>query len=244
MPKFISVLFLSPSHAPAYPRLEPDCLATIKGQHGRDVSDNIIFEPIRGLCAVCWLFDDKEIENKCPRHPKAQRWRNQYVAKYFYIWIPLWEYYHPCVGDTGLTKSDNHLACPIFNHQKMVSQTTTPIDLLLGPSKDALKSKFVGKSLDGIRTPAFIVDRSLFAKNCASMHKRAEEWGATFRAHLKTHKVRMIYYCVPDSYHSHTVPLKIRRPRVQGYNLFPSGVALMLWLCQRYWKLGQLSARV
>lgn len=83
------------------------------------------------------------------------------------------------------------MAGPVLDLQKMVSQSTTPIELLLGPSKDALRSQFVGKSLDGIRTPAFIVDRSLFAKNCAGMHKRAEEWGATFRAHLKTHKVRI-----------------------------------------------------
>ncbi|EKM83905.1 hypothetical protein AGABI1DRAFT_66972 [Agaricus bisporus var. burnettii JB137-S8] len=70
----------------------------------------------------------------------------------------------------------------------MVSQTATPLHLLLGPIKDALRNDFVGKSLDGIRTPALVIDRSLFAKNCASMHQRAEEWGATFRAHLKTHK--------------------------------------------------------
>lgn len=72
---------------------------------------------------------------------------------------------------------------------KMVSQTATPMHLLLGPSKDALRNEFVGKSLDGIRTPALVIDRSLFAKNCAGMHQRAEEWGASFRAHLKTHKV-------------------------------------------------------
>lgn len=71
----------------------------------------------------------------------------------------------------------------------MVPQTTTPIHLLLGPSKEALRSEFVGKPLDGIRTPALVIDRSLFAQNCTSMHQRAAEWGATFRAHLKTHKV-------------------------------------------------------
>lgn len=71
----------------------------------------------------------------------------------------------------------------------MVPQTSTPYHLLLRPNKDALRSEFVGKSLDGIRTPALIIDRHQFAKNCASMHQRAMEWGATFRAHLKTHKV-------------------------------------------------------
>ncbi|KAF9453848.1 hypothetical protein P691DRAFT_694040 [Macrolepiota fuliginosa MF-IS2] len=70
----------------------------------------------------------------------------------------------------------------------MVSQSTTPYSLLLRPNEDALRNEFVGKSLDGIRTPAFIIDRQIFAKNCANMHQRAAEWGATFRAHLKTHK--------------------------------------------------------
>ncbi|KXN90059.1 D-serine dehydratase [Leucoagaricus sp. SymC.cos] len=70
----------------------------------------------------------------------------------------------------------------------MVTQTTTPYHLLLGPSQDLLRSEFVGKTLDTVRTPAFTIDRDVFAKNCAQMHQRATEWGASFRAHLKTHK--------------------------------------------------------
>ncbi|KAF9475980.1 hypothetical protein BDN70DRAFT_883004 [Pholiota conissans] len=67
-------------------------------------------------------------------------------------------------------------------------QTETPIHLLTRPSKAQLIEAFVGKHLDTLRTPAFIVDRKLFAANCASMHRKAREWGASFRAHLKTHK--------------------------------------------------------
>ncbi|KAF9044569.1 hypothetical protein BDZ89DRAFT_1059048 [Hymenopellis radicata] len=70
----------------------------------------------------------------------------------------------------------------------MTVQTKTPIDFLALPSKDILVKEFVGKSLDGLRTPAFIIDRGIFAENCAKMHKKAEAWGAGFRAHLKTHK--------------------------------------------------------
>ena len=58
--------------------------------------------------------------------------------------------------------------------------------------KHALLDKYLGKSLDTLRTPAMIIDRSLFAKNCASMHLKAREWGASFRAHLKTHKVASV----------------------------------------------------
>ena len=36
-----------------------------------------------------------------------------------------------------------------------------------------------------------VIDRSIFAQNCARMHEKAARWGASFRAHLKTHKVNV-----------------------------------------------------
>ncbi|KAG2023651.1 hypothetical protein CC2G_001282 [Coprinopsis cinerea AmutBmut pab1-1] len=54
-----------------------------------------------------------------------------------------------------------------------------------------LRERFVGKSIDDadlVRTPALIIDRGVFEANCAGMMKKAREWGAEFRAHLKTHK--------------------------------------------------------
>lgn len=69
------------------------------------------------------------------------------------------------------------------------TQTTTPHNFLELSSKDALAKEFVGKPLEALRTPAFVIDRAVFAKNCARMHANAEQWGASFRAHLKTHKV-------------------------------------------------------
>ena len=68
-------------------------------------------------------------------------------------------------------------------------QSTTPYHLLLRPDKKALCEAYVGKPLDALRTPAFIVDRATFAENCAKMLRASEEWGAKFRCHLKTHKV-------------------------------------------------------
>lgn len=68
-------------------------------------------------------------------------------------------------------------------------QTTTPRHLANLPEKSALAAEFVGKPLQALRTPAFIIDRTLFADNCARMHENAKEWGAGFRAHIKTHKV-------------------------------------------------------
>lgn len=58
-----------------------------------------------------------------------------------------------------------------------------------GPvQKDELVKAFAGKSIESLRTPALVIDRSLFAQNCVRMHQKAAEWGAGFRAHLKTHK--------------------------------------------------------
>jgi hypothetical protein len=71
----------------------------------------------------------------------------------------------------------------------MSIQTTTPYRLLLRPDKKALCETYIGKPLDILRTPAFIVDRAIFAENCAKMLRASEEWGAKFRCHLKTHKV-------------------------------------------------------
>ncbi len=75
-------------------------------------------------------------------------------------------------------------------HRIAMAKTTTPIHLSGKPSKAALVEEFVGKPLTCLRTPAFIIDRSVFARNCSSMSSKTMEWGASFRAHLKTHKVR------------------------------------------------------
>lgn len=69
-----------------------------------------------------------------------------------------------------------------------IKQTHTPWQLLT-PNKDALVKEFVGKPLDELRTPALVVDRAAFRDNCVKMHQNAKDWGASFRAHLKTHKV-------------------------------------------------------
>ncbi|KAJ3507761.1 hypothetical protein NMY22_g16829 [Coprinellus aureogranulatus] len=54
--------------------------------------------------------------------------------------------------------------------------------------QEKLKAEYVGKTLDDVPTPAFVIDRGIFEENCAAMIRKAKEWGAGFRAHLKTHK--------------------------------------------------------
>lgn len=58
------------------------------------------------------------------------------------------------------------------------------------PDKKALNCAFVGKPIASLRTPAFVIDRAIFSANCARMHQNVASWGADFRAHIKTHKVR------------------------------------------------------
>jgi hypothetical protein len=69
------------------------------------------------------------------------------------------------------------------------AQTRTPYQLLDRPCKAVLVDEFLGKPVSSLRTPAMVIDRKLFAENCAEMHQRSKTWGASFRAHLKTHKV-------------------------------------------------------
>ncbi|KAJ7128066.1 putative serine dehydratase domain-containing protein [Mycena filopes] len=68
------------------------------------------------------------------------------------------------------------------------TQNKTPYSLANLPQKQALVEKFVGQPLESLRTPAMVIDRSVFQRNCVSMLKNATEWGATLRSHLKTHK--------------------------------------------------------
>lgn len=75
----------------------------------------------------------------------------------------------------------------------MDAPTRTPYQFMERPRKDALVKEFTGKPLEVLRTPAIIIDRNIFAQNCARMHEKTRGWGAGFRAHLKTHKVGLKY---------------------------------------------------
>ena len=84
----------------------------------------------------------------------------------------------------------------LFNHLERMappplgpSQTRTSIHLAGHPQKSALVAEFAGNHLRELRTPALVIDRHVFSKNCARMHDNAAGYGAAFRAHLKTHKV-------------------------------------------------------
>ena len=67
-------------------------------------------------------------------------------------------------------------------------QTETPIELLKLPNKADLVRAFVGKPLSSLRTPAIVLDRMRFARNCEAMSESCVRQDITFRAHVKTHK--------------------------------------------------------
>ncbi|RXK38267.1 D-serine dehydratase [Tremella mesenterica] len=56
------------------------------------------------------------------------------------------------------------------------------------PDKRSLVKEFVGLNLDQLRTPALVIDQSIFRDNCERLTREAERRGMRFRAHVKTHK--------------------------------------------------------
>lgn len=61
--------------------------------------------------------------------------------------------------------------------------------------RDELLSQYLDLPLRQIPTPAMIINKSVFARNCAEMHRRCKQWGWKFRTHIKTHKVRKEVKC-------------------------------------------------
>jgi len=75
-----------------------------------------------------------------------------------------------------------------MDHGTGIVQTKTPFHISAKPQKQELVDEYKGKPLNALRTPALVIDRAKFAQNCAAMHEHAKAWGASFRAHVKSHK--------------------------------------------------------
>lgn len=61
----------------------------------------------------------------------------------------------------------------------------------LNPSRDSLREFYVGKNIHNVPKPALILDRAIMRRHCRSLNKAADTLGVGFRAHVKTHKVRI-----------------------------------------------------
>lgn len=64
--------------------------------------------------------------------------------------------------------------------------------------QDVLRAMFVGKQLSEVPTPSVVLDLKQVTVNCERMLEAAENLGLQWRAHIKTHKVRINYQPVND----------------------------------------------
>ena len=58
------------------------------------------------------------------------------------------------------------------------------------PTTASLQNAYIGAKLDHVLTPAAILDRAIVRRNCTAMLQVSAKLGVTFRAHVKSHKVR------------------------------------------------------
>ncbi|KAL2158020.1 hypothetical protein VTH06DRAFT_4830 [Thermothelomyces fergusii] len=54
--------------------------------------------------------------------------------------------------------------------------------------KSQLRSRFVGRTLSEVPTPAVVLDRAKLELNCERMLEATERLGLLWRAHIKSHK--------------------------------------------------------
>lgn len=58
------------------------------------------------------------------------------------------------------------------------------------PSLSSVKEYYIGKSLRDVPAPAVIIDKNVVEKNCNIQLNAAKSLDLSFRAHVKTHKVK------------------------------------------------------
>jgi D-serine deaminase-like pyridoxal phosphate-dependent protein len=58
-------------------------------------------------------------------------------------------------------------------------------------SKEALRKEFVGKSIKDVGSPAAVLDLAIVQQNCSKMLEAVDILDFGWRAHIKTHKVRI-----------------------------------------------------
>ena len=60
------------------------------------------------------------------------------------------------------------------------------------PCREALIAEYVGKSLRDVPTPAAIINVAAVRRNCSRMLEACKRLNLGWRAHVKTHKVRIV----------------------------------------------------
>ncbi|KAI9653675.1 MAG: hypothetical protein M1831_005703 [Alyxoria varia] len=70
----------------------------------------------------------------------------------------------------------------------MTSTINLSNNLYPTPTKEALRKRFVGKSIRDVEAPAAVIDLAVASHNCYCMTQATEDLDIHFRAHVKTHK--------------------------------------------------------
>lgn len=82
---------------------------------------------------------------------------------------------------------------PHFEHYAIMdphAAATAPM-LYPNPSEAAVKLQYMGRSIVDVQAPAAIIDVAVVRRNCKLMLEAVDKLGVDFRAHVKTHKVRV-----------------------------------------------------
>ena len=59
------------------------------------------------------------------------------------------------------------------------------------PSIEDLRAFYVGKNISEVPKPAIVLDSAVVTRHCKAVQNAVKALGVGFRAHVKTHKVRV-----------------------------------------------------
>jgi D-serine deaminase-like pyridoxal phosphate-dependent protein len=59
------------------------------------------------------------------------------------------------------------------------------------PTNEELRQFYIGKDIGDIPRPAVVLDIAIIKRHCQTMLQTTKQLGIGFRAHVKTHKVRL-----------------------------------------------------
>lgn len=86
---------------------------------------------------------------------------------------------------------------------------------------EALKAAYVGQSIRDVPTPAVVIDVAAVRRNCERMLRACDRLKLSWRAHVKTHKVRCRATRVQTPSRADRQPRQDRRSSWRGYRSEP-----------------------
>lgn len=62
------------------------------------------------------------------------------------------------------------------------------------PSQNDLRQFYIGKDVGDVPKPAAVLDVGLIRRHCGTMLDTINKLNVGFRAHIKSHKVQLVYF--------------------------------------------------